>query len=156
MWSNKSRCRFPLFLGFVSSLQTGHLNAFVLVSLLSIWPSSAHPFLLASQLSKFILDVFLLCLATVFCLPKKKPFTCPLTLVGQMKGFFFNTGIPGVPRVLGPVSELWDGSLNSGVGTPEFWGTSDAFCVKSAWQWSRKLKNCIFSRIVQEFCFKSL
>ena len=40
-----------------------------------------------------------------------------------------NTGIPGVPRVLGPVSELWDGSLNSGVGTPEFWGTSDAFCV---------------------------
>ena len=43
-----------------------------------------------------------------------------------------NTGIPGVPRVLGPVSELWDGSLNSGVGTPEFWGTSDAFCVKLA------------------------
>ena len=43
-----------------------------------------------------------------------------------------NTGIPGGPRVLGPVSELWDGSLNSGVGTPEFWGTSDAFCVVSA------------------------
>ena len=44
-------------------------------------------------------------------------------------GTLDNTGIPGVPRVLGPVSELWDGSLNSGVGTPEFWGTSDAFCV---------------------------
>ena len=70
--------------------------------------------------------------------------------------FCNNTGIPTGPRVLGPVSEVWDRSLNSGVGTPEFWGTSDAFCVKSAWQWSRKLKNCILNRIVQEFCFKSL
>ena len=55
-----------------------------------------------------------------------------LDTLPKRKWKFNNTGIPGVPRVLGPVSELWDGSLNSGVGTPEFWGTSDAFCVKSA------------------------